>query len=675
MIQSTPEVHAPAQGHQNPKSHPMTSEDIWRLLRVGAPAISGDGQVVITAVTSYDMEKNEGRSRLWRISPNGGEPRPVTTADLSSREPALSPDGTRLAFVRSAPGEKPQLHVMPLDGGEPEKLTDLPMGCYDPRWFPDGKRIAVLANLYKDAPTPAGTRELMETRQKEPVKAIATEDRLFRFWDRWLTDGDVPHLFVLDLESRELRDLTPETRRWFELMDPGGQYDISPDGKEIAFSANSSEPPHERTNWDIFTLDVASGAIKNLTAGNPLDDSRPRYSPDGKHILYGMQVQYGFYADKVRLVLFERATDRHIVLTESWDRSAAGWEFSPKSGRIVFHAEDRGRVAIYTMGLEAGVPTEVHRGGNIAGISVASDATIYFAQDSVSSPPEAACCAEDGSNFRWISGFNAGLLQEIQRGEVRERTFAGADGAEVQMFLVFPPGFDEKNKYPLVHMIHGGPHGMFGDQFHFRWNAHAFAAPGYVVALVNFHGSTSWGQEFARCILGGWGDRPYRDIMAATDLLEKEPWIDPTRMAATGGSYGGYMVSWIAGHTDRFTCLVNHAGVSDLLGQWASDVAEGREVSMGGSPWENLDRMDEWNPIRHASNFKSPMLVLHGERDYRVPYTQGLQIYSVYKGMGLPARLVVFPDENHWVLKPRNSRMWFGEVLGWLGRYLGPGKS
>jgi dipeptidyl aminopeptidase/acylaminoacyl peptidase len=241
------------------------------------------------------------------------------------------------------------------------------------------------------------------------------------------------------------------------------------------------------------------------------------------------------------------------------------------------------------------------------------------------------------------------------------------------MFVVYPPDFDAKKKYPLIQMIHGGPHGMFGDQFHFRWNPHAFAAPGAVVAMVNFHGSTSWGQEFAQCIQGFWGERPLEDIMRATDLLEQEPWIDKARMAAIGGSYGGYMVSWIAGHTDRFACLVNHAGVSDLLGQWGSDVAEGREVSMGGSPWQNLETVDHWNPIRYAAHFKSPMLVLHGERDFRVPYTQGLQIYSVYKGMGLPARLVVFPDENHWILKPRNSRLWFKEVLGWLGKYLKTG--
>ncbi len=419
-------------------------------------------------------------------------------------------------------------------------------------------------------------------------------------------------------------------------------------------------------------MPVAGGPARNITAQNPLDDLRPRDSPDGKYILYGMQVLYGFYADRVRLVLYERATGRHTVLTEDWDRSAGGWEFSPRDGKILLVAEDRGRTALFELDRAPGAPRELHRGGTVASLAPAPDGQVYFLQDSLAAPPEVASVRPDGGGFRWVSAFNRDTLDGIPLGRVAEMEFPGAEGHPVQMFLVYPPQFDERRKWPLVHLIHGGPHGMFGDQFHFRWNPHAFAAEGYVVALVNFHGSTSWGQEFAQCIQGAWGDRPLTDILRATDVLEQLPYVDRARMAATGGSYGGYMISWLAGHTDRFACLVNHAGVSDLMAQWASDVAEGREVAMGGSPWENLDCLDHWNPVRYAAAFKSPMLVIHGERDFRVPYGHGLEVYSIYKARELPARLLVFPDENHWILKPQNSRLWYQEVLGWLRRYLKP---
>jgi dipeptidyl aminopeptidase/acylaminoacyl peptidase len=260
----------------------------------------------------------------------------------------------------------------------------------------------------------------------------------------------------------------------------------------------------------------------------------------------------------------------------------------------------------------------------------------------------------------------------IALGEVREETFAGASGAPVQMFLVLPPGHDASRRYPLVHLVHGGPVGTFGDGFHFRWNAQLFAAPGYVAAMVNFHGSSSFGQPFVESILGAHPEKPFTDVMKATDLLVARGLVDPSRMAAAGGSYGGFLVNWIAGHTDRFKTLVSHAGVYSLLGQWASDGTFGRQHSYGGYPFTDLAATERWSPNRFAAAFKTPMLVLHGERDYRVPVTQGLELYGVLTAKGVPARLVYYPDENHWVLKPQSSRHWFGEVLGWLDRYLRP---
>jgi len=471
-----------------------------------------------------------------------------------------------------------------------------------------------------------------------------------------------------------MTDATPQGTGWFDLMDPCGQYDISPDGTEIAFAANSSRPPHQLLRWAIYTAPASGkGPVTCLTPeGTPpksADFWRPRYSPDGKSIYYGMQRDPYFYADKVRIVRHDRASKTHTVLTEDWDRSPAAWELA-KDGTVILEAEDRGRVLLFAMPAGGGTPNPLTEQGTVSGLKIGRDGRVYFTLQTISAAPEATSIRLDGKELRKLTGFNDALLSEVALGEVREIEFAGADGNRVQMFVVLPPGFDPKRKWPLVHVIHGGPHGIAGDNFHFRWNPQAFAAPGYVVACVNFHGSTSWGQDFAAVIQGGHGDKPYTDIMRATDFLLETGYIDEKRMAATGGSYGGYLVCWIAGQTGRFACLINHAGVFDLIAEYASDITQGRHQAYGGEPWDRLDAIDRWNPARFARGFTTPMLVIHGERDYRVPHTQALAVYNIYKAKGVDARLLFFPDENHWVLKPRNSLVWNREVHAWLKRYL-----
>ncbi len=658
----------------NPGGRPINAEDLWRFLRVGCPAPTPDGSAVIVSVTAYDMEQNRGRARLW-LAPRTGEPRPLTAEEHSSNDPAISPDGTRVAFLRSQGEEKPQIYLLPLDGGEAERLTDMPLGVFDPKWFPDGRRIAFGAFLHAEAPTPEGSKALAEKRAKDPVKVHVTEDRLYRFWDRWLTTGEVPHLFVLDLETRIVTDLTPEGAGWFDFMEPKGQYDIAPDGTEIAFVANSSRPPHFKLRWALFTVPTSGqGPVRCLTPEgtpeNSADAHRPRYAPDGRSIVYGLQRDPYFYADKVRLVRYEPAAGTHTALTEAWDRSAGAWEFLP-DGTLVIEAEDRGRVSLFAMKRGQGPPQGIREGGTIGALRVGRDGRLYFTLQSLVAPAEIASSKPDGSDLTLLTRFNEPLLRELSLGEVREVVFEGAGGDPVQMYVTLPPGFDPSKKWPLVHVIHGGPHAIAADNFHFRWSPQLFAAPGYVVATVNFHGSTSWGQEFAACIQGGHGDKPFTDIMKATDALLESGFIDAERMAAAGGSYGGYLVCWIAGNTDRFRCLVNHAGVFDLLAEYASDVTQGRHQAYGGEPWDQLEAIDRYSPARFARGFRTPMLVIHGERDYRVPHTQALAVYNIYKAKGVDARLVFFPDENHWVLKPRNSIVWNREVHAWLERYFG----
>jgi dipeptidyl aminopeptidase/acylaminoacyl peptidase len=651
----------------------MTVDDLWAFRRPGAPAASPDGSLIVFPVTTFDMEKNEGKTRLFRLSP-GAEATPLTSAEVNATEPVMSPDGRRLAYVRKAPGGEGQLAILALDGGESEVMTDFPLGITDPHWFPDGKRIAFLAFVLVDAPTPEKTRELLKTREKEPMKARVTEDRVYRFWDGWLTDGRVPHLFVLDLATRACTDLIPDSKRFFDLMDPSGHYDIAPDGLEIAFSANAIEPPyHPVMNWDVFTVSTNGGPVQNITKDNPADDVRPRYSPDGTTILYGMQRRNDFYADRVRLVAYDRKTRRHRVLTETWDRSASAWEFIPGRNEFWVAAEDEGRTGLFRSALTDGVPALVRRGGTFDGIRPLADGGLLALKSTISSPPE--LYRVDASGERPLTKLNEELASQLAWGEVKDITFRGSENRDIQAYVIFPPGFDPSRKWPLIELLHGGPHGITADQFHFRWNLHLLAARGYVVVAPNFHGSTSWGQTFAECIQGGWGDRPYRDAMAAVDAVIREGYIDESRMAATGASYGGYLVTWIAGQTDRFACIVNHAGVGDTLAEYASDVTYGWGKDLGGEPWDGIEIVDKMNPIRFAKNFRTPMLITHGERDYRVPVDQGLELYNVLKAKGVPARLIVFPDENHWIMKPRNSRFWYGEVEAWLSRWLSPKKT
>ena len=649
----------------------LTAHDLWNLHRVGAPEPSPDGTFAIVPVTTYDVPENRGVTRLYRVAP-GAEPRALTSPDRTSSNPVVAPDGMRLLFLGKPAADreaKPQLHVMSLSGGEAERITDLPLGVLDARWLPDGTGAVLLSEVYREARSIEAARERLGEIKDSKMSGKVTEDRVYRYWTRWLTNGEVPHLFHLDFASGDLTDLTPEAQRWMYFMEPAGTFDVSPDGSQVAFAADVSEPPHERPQLAVFLAPLDGSGERRLTDDLPAQQSRPRFSPDGRHLLYGIQRDPDFYADRVRLVAYDLEDGRQQVLTEDWDRSASGWAFTPDGERIVFAAEDRARVNLYSMPIDEVEPEVLVQGGS-AGAPQPAGSVVYYTLASLSSPPEVYRVPVGGGEPEPVSSFNDELLDEIELGEVREIEFTGADGDPVQAFLVLPPGFDETRRWPLVHAIHGGPHGTFGDTWHWRWCSHAFAAPGYVVALVNFHGSTSWGQEFAKRIQGAWGDEPAADINAATDHLIGRGFIDPDRIAIAGGSYGGYLTTWLMGQTDRYAVAVVHAGVTNLLGQYASDITAGRERAMGGNAWESIDDVHRWSPTHHAAGFATPTLVIHGEKDYRVVVTQGLELYGILKAKGVEARLVYYPDEGHWILQPQNSIHWYGEVVGWLERYL-----
>ena len=655
---------------------------LWSLPRVGGVEVSPSGGHLAVPVTRYDVENDVGAARIWLIPTEGGIGRPLTSPERDASAPRFSPDGRRLAFVaRPTPrrGETPepaQLHVLPLEGGEAEAVTDLPLGVFDPQWLPDGSGLVFGAYLFVDHLDVEGTKEEVERRREDPVRVRATEDRLYKFWDRWLTGEKAAHLFLLDAATREVRDLMPGSRLHFDWMDPTGSYEIAPSGREIVFTAIREPMEGERPRRDLFRLAFSQAKPAILTANNPADSLGARYAPDGETVVFGMTEDPTFYADRVRLMGLHLPTGDVTPILPNWDRSPADWRFT-RDGALVFHAEDEGEVRLFRLDPDASGdaarPTPITRGGSARQARPAPDGTVYCLHDSLSSPPEVKRVAPDGG-FEDVTRFADEHLRDVAFGEVRSLTFEGAHAAEVQAYLILPPHHAPGQRHPLVHLIHGGPHGTFGDTWHWRWHAQTFAARGYVVACVNFQGSTSWGDDFARRIQGAWGDRPAGDVLRATDVLVASGRVDEGRMAITGGSYGGYLTAWLASTTSRFQCAVNHAGVYDLTTQWASDWTFSWPQAAGGAPWDDPAAADRWDPARHSQGLETPMLVIHGEKDYRVPADQARVCYGILKAKGVPARLLIYEDENHWILKPRNSLRWYREVFDWLARFLDEGR-
>ncbi|MBM3694672.1 MAG: S9 family peptidase [Actinobacteria bacterium] len=649
---------------------PITPEDLWRLHRVGQPEPLPGGGSAVVPVTTYDLAMNRGRCRLHLVLASG-ESHPLTREDADSTVPAVDPAGRQVAFLRKGGDDDPaQLFVMRLDGGEAQRLTDLPLGAVGPRWLPDGTALLVWSPVYREHPALEATRAERDARKEAKVKARVTEDRLYRYWDRWLTGGEVPHLFRVDAATGEAVDLTPGWTRLLDFEDQGTGYDVSPDGSRVAFHALAVDPPYTDLRMGVYLLDLAEGEPRPVDPDGPPLQRRPRFAPDGTSLLYGVAHDWpGFYADRIRLVRLDLSTGKPTTLTEDWDRSPAGWEFTPDAESIVFAAEDRARCSLFVMPSAGGEPRVLAPGGWVHGPRPAAGGRVWCRAESLTRPAEVAIADESG-RLEVVGHHNDELLAGLDLGAVEEVCFPGAGGDEIQMWVTYPPGFDPARRWPLVHDIHGGPHGVSGDEWHWRWNTQVFAAAGYVVAAVNFHGSSSWADEFARGIQGAWGDRPADDILAATDHLLARGFIDPERLALTGGSYGGYLVAWLIGRTDRFRTAICHAGVTNLLGQYATDVTHGRRLAFGSEPWEDTAPIHRWSPTEALAAAVTPTLVIHGEQDYRVVVTQGLELYGILQAKGVAARLVYYPDEGHWILKPQNSLHWYGEFLGWLERHL-----
>lgn len=650
------------------------------MKRLGAPALSPDGSKVVLAVQEWSIEKNKSTSNLWLVDVASGDLRQLTTAPVSDGSPAWSPDGKRIAFTsKRGEDENAALYVMRVDGGEPEKILELPYAVTAPKWLPDGKALVVATRVIPELAGRlakedlAAMRKEVKRRKDSKISARVSEDRAFRYWDAWLTDNLAHRLVRVELATKAVRDLTPGFAYPFAIS---GEFtfDVSPDGRTIAVAINSTPPPYkDYLNNDIYLVPTdGSGTLKNITPENKGDDSNPQFAPDGRTLVFKRLKTPYYNGEFQKLWRHDLATGQNSPITEQLDYTVGDVAFSADGRTLWLTAEDKGVVPIFRINADGTGLTAVHRPGSAGNLEV-QGATIVFLHNTSSRPDELFALDPTTGAARPLTKFNAELLAKIDFGRMEEYWFEGAAGDQVHGWLYFPPGFDPAKRYPLLQLMHGGPHTMNRDAWSYRWNAHVMAAPGYVVTWVNRHGSTGFGQKYCQSIHNEWGDKPLEDILKSTDyLLKKHPNLDPKRMAAAGGSYGGYMAAWVAGHTDRFACLINHAGVNDFITQFGADVTSfGFTKVLGGTPWENVAGMQRNNPTTYAKNFKTPMLIIHGEKDYRVPYVNGTALYGIYQAMGLPSRLVVFPDENHWILTPQNSIYWNWEFQSWLARWIG----
>ncbi|MDI1337170.1 MAG: S9 family peptidase [Lacunisphaera sp.] len=567
---------------------------------------------------------------------------------------------------------------MNVGGGEPEKILELPYAVSNPRWLPDGTVIIVATTVIPELAGSLGKADLaamkkeIKRRKDSKITARVTENRQYRYFDHYLTDNLASRLLRVEVGTHAVRDLTPKST---QLFSSSGEvdYDISPDGTGIALVMNSTPPPYrEENNADIYLVPTdGSGARRNLTAENKGTDSAPVFAPDGKSLVYAHTRTTIHNGESDKLWRHDFATGKNTPVTETLDCALSGAKFAPDGRTLWVTAEQRGHVPVFRLNADGSGFAAVFSEGTSSALDVGR-AGVVFLNDTTSRPNELFYLDAATGAVRQLTHVNDAFMAQIDLGRVEEYTFPGANNETIHGWLVYPPGYDANKRYPLVELMHGGPHTMNRDSWSYRWNTQCFAAPGYMVTWVNRHGSTGFGEKFAMSIINQWGDMPFEDIMKSADyLLKRFPNLDPERTAAAGASYGGYMAAWVLGHTDRFKAIIDHAGVNDSYAQYATDVPHGFPQVMGGTPWGDVAGLQKENPMFYARNFKTPTLILHGEIDYRVPYGNGLVLYGVLQAMGVPSRLVVFPDENHWVLHPQNAIYWHWEMQNWLSRYIG----
>ncbi len=677
---------------------PMTIDDLLAVKGVSDPSFSPDGKQIVYVVTELDRATEKSTSSLWLVPAAGGEPRRLTTAPGVNNHPRFAPDGNSIAFVSNRGGSA-QIWILPLGGGEAKALTTLAIDLGGPLWSPKGDRLVATGEVYPGL-SPAETAARDKEKETAKSKARAYDHLMVRHWNAW-DEGKRSHLFVIDATTGQAHDITPQLTTNVPPAPFGGSSDYawSPDGQEIAFSTEPAVNHAWSTNTDVWVVPALGGAPKNITAGNPGADAQPLYSPDGRTIAVLSQSRAGFESDLWVLRLIDRGTLAAREISRTLDRPIQSIAWHPQGDRVLATIDDDGGVAIVAISTAPGDPPRVDRvmnGGVHQGLVVSSQGKLAFTRTTAGRPAELHATnhplefytARNRSESQApltrqnqprvesldlpLTKHNDPLVDSLDLPRLERFRFAGADGDPVQGWLLRPPGFDPSRKYPVLFLIHGGPQGAWHDEWHGRWNYELIAAPGYAVVAINPRGSTGYGQKFTDQISKDWTGKVYTDLMKGLDhALGTYTFLDGTRVAALGGSYGGFMVNWIAGHSDRFKALVSHAGVFDLTSKYGStEELWFPEWEFGGTPWEQPEHYRERSPSLFAGHFKTPTLVIHGALDFRVPDAQGLGMFTALKRRGVPSRYLWFPDEGHWITRPANRVKWWSEIFTWLDRWL-----
>jgi len=651
----------------------LSAERMWSMSRLGEADISADGRLAVVTVTRYDVEENRAYTDLWLYPTSGGAGRQLTSNAAADTAPRFSPDGKFIAFVSKRGDDKnAQLYLIAVDGGEALRLTDVPTGANAPKWFPDGRRIAFVSAIWTDLVEWKDQAKRLKDRADDKMTAKVWAQAPLSYWDRFLDDRE-PHLFSIALEGGEPQAITRQSGWHLSKGDySSSSYDISPDGLEIAFVANTDRTGIE-PNYDVFTI-AACGCkpAVNITAANAANDGSPKYSPDGKWLAYSAQAITGFYADRSRLMLRSRSDDALTDLSSPWDRSVGTLVWRPDSKALYSAIDDAATNRIYRFDLAAaGKPVAITTTSSfgslaLAGNSPRNPAAVAIRQ-SFSEPPTLVALNLADGKARELSSINAALLRDTSLGKVESVTYNGADDKPIQMWVVYPPNFDASKKYPVFMLLHGGPHNGIQDAVQWRWNAHVFASWGYIVTWHNFHGSSGFGQDFTDSINPDRITKPYVDTIKAAEWLSAKPYVDDQRMVAGGGSYGGFLASTLLGRAHPFKALIAHAAVYNSFTQIGADYGASRDRFF--EFWEKPEEFARYSPHTSAGNFVTPTLVIHGQLDMRVPVNHGIELFNTLQKRGVPSKFVYYPDENHWILKPKNSLFWYSTVKDWVETY------
>lgn len=675
-----PAASRAAQG-QMQASVPFNVRDLVRLQRISEVAVSPDGKHAAYTVRATDMDANRGRRAIWLIDTRKRNAAPVRITDLEADSGAAewSADGRFIYFLSNRGGSMQVWRVAP--GGDPLQVTALPLPVGTFRVSPTGDRVFVTLEVFRDCPTLLCTQQRLDVAAHEPAHGVLYERIFVRHWDTW-SDGRRSQLFSIALDASGAATGTPvNLTAGLDGDVPskpfGGRedYAVSPDGRQAAFSIRAvpvGEP--WSTNFDVYLVPAAGGTPRNLTADNPAWDGQPAFSPDGTELAYVATDRPGFEADRFHLVLANLASGAKRPLTEHWDRSIESFQWS-RDGKTLFATTDHlGQRPLWAIDARTGRTAAITAEGEVESFSV-GPRQVYYTLSTLGSPADLYAVGFGGGKVRQLTHLNAAALAARRLGEYEQFTFAGANGDNVFGYVVEPAVFERDRKYPVAFMIHGGPQGSMANLWHWRWNAQALAGAGYGVVMIDFHGSTGYGQAFTDSISGDWGGKPLTDLkLGLAAALQQFPWLDGGRVCALGGSFGGFMVNWIAGQwPDRFKCLITHDGIFDQRSMYYStDELWFPEWENGGPEYANPAGYAKFNPIDFVSRWQTPTLVIHGQLDYRVPYEQGLAVFTALQRRGVPSEFLYFPDENHWVLEPANSIQWYDTVIGWMNRWTRP---